>query len=192
MRSVSAAVTTAFASGTAIIATLVKLAFPSGTVALNSTTWPLTWSSQLYQGAAGLGNISPIEDKGGDLPGVKLDLLNVDASYMSLALDSADEVQGSAVTISTAVIDSTSYQIIDVLQDFAGYADTMAITEDGVTGSIGVTAESKGVDLLRGNPLTYNDADQQSLVSGDLYFQYVVSQEGQPVIWPAKEFLQRR
>jgi hypothetical protein len=186
MRSVSAGVTTAFASGEVALATLVKIEFPGGTIALNASLYDLTHNGTTYLAASGLGRVSAIQDSPSEMPGLKLELLRVDSLYIGLALDDADEVQGSAVTLSTAVLDSTTHQILDVFPDWTGYADTMSISEDGKTASISVTAESKAVDLLRGTPMVYNDADQQSLVPGDLYFQYVASQSDKPVVWPSR------
>lgn len=188
MRSVSPAVAAAFASGHVVLATLVKMDFPGGAIALNSSNHTLDWDGVSYLAAAGLGSISPIAAAPGELPGVQLELQNVDASYIALALDDADQVQGSPVTISTAIIDSGSYQVLDVEVDWRGYADKMVISEDGERAGIGMTCESKGVDLLRGNPLTYSDGDQQSLYPGDRVFEYVVAQADQPVVWPQREW----
>ncbi|MEI6600261.1 MAG: hypothetical protein WCN21_07290, partial [Comamonadaceae bacterium] len=69
-----------------------------------------------------------------------------------------------------------------------GTLDTMAIGEDGNQATIRVTAESRAVDLLRGNPWTYSDADQRVVSSTDGAFKYVVDQVDKPVIWPAKAF----
>lgn len=188
MRTLDAGVTTALAAGEVVLVTLVKLDFPSGVVALNASNYTLTFGGDEYQAANGLGRISPLSERPGDVPGIKLELLSFDSAYLSLALDAADEVQGSAVTLATAVLDPTTHQIIDAPTDWIGYADTMAIGEDGKTGAVAVSAESKAVDLLRGNPLVYNDADQQSLVDGDRYFEYVAQQADQPVVWPAREW----
>jgi hypothetical protein len=191
MRTLAAGVTAAFAATDLALATLVKIEFPGGTIALNSSTYNLVHGGTTYTGASGLGRISPVTDRPGELPGMKLEILRVDALYLGLALDTDDEVQGSPITISTAVLDRTTHQIIDVLTDWVGYADTVVIGEDGQTGSVALSAESKGVDLLRGTPLFYSDADQQSLVDGDRYFRYVAAQADQPVVWPAKEWFYR-
>lgn len=188
MRALDAGVTAAFASGEVALVTLVKLEFPSGTICLNSSTYDLAFGGDTYLAAYGLGRVSAVTDKPGDVGGLQLEIIKVDATMVALALDDADEVQGSVVTLRTAVLDSTTHQIIDAPLDWVGYADTMSIGEDGKTASIGVTAESKAVDLLRGNPLVYNDPDQQSLTSGDRYFEYVVSQADQPVVWPSRQW----
>lgn len=191
MRTLAAGVTTAFAAREVLLATMVRLDFPSGTIGLNSSNYSLLWSGVTYQAAAGLGKVSAVQDKPGDLPGVQLELLNVNPVYISLALDDADVVQGSLVTLSTAVFDSTSHQVIDVVLDWVGYADTMSIMEGGGSASIVLSAESKGVDLLRGNPLTYSNGDQQSIYPGDRAFEYVVSQTDKPVVWPTRQWFGR-
>lgn len=188
MRSLAAGVTTALAATEVIIVTLVKLEFSTGTITLNDSLYQLDWDGDTYLAAAGLGRVSAVEDKPSEMAGMSLELLNVDSSHIAAALDDADVVQGALVTFSTAVLDATSHQIIDVLLDWTGYADTMSIVESGKTCTIGLTAESKAVDLLRGSPLLYNDADQQSLVPGDRYFEFVASQSDKPVSWPTREW----
>lgn len=188
MRTLAAGVTTAFAGTEVVLVTLVKLAFSTGTIALSDSLYSIAWGGDTYQAAAGLGELSPVEDKPTEISGIKLELLRIDSSHIALALDDAGVVQGSGVTIRTAVLDATSHQVIDVVTDWTGYADTMSIVEDGRTASIVVTAESKAVDLLRGTPLTYSDGDQQSLVPGDRYFEYVVSQSDKPIVWPTREY----
>jgi hypothetical protein len=189
MRTLSAPLIAALAAPEVAVATLVRMVFPSGTIGLNSSQYTFTWSGVTYLAAAGLGQVSVVTDSPSEVaPGIRLELIVTDDSHLALALDDADQVQGAVVTISTAVLDRVTHQVIDVMTDWTGYADTMEISEDSV---IVVTAESKGVDLLRGSPLVYSDGDQQSLVPGDRYFQYVVSQSDQSVVWPTKEFFQK-
>jgi hypothetical protein len=187
MRTLDPAVVAAFESGEVTLVTLVSIAFPSQTLRLNSSNWELVWEDHTYIGANGLGSISPITDQPGELPGIQLELLGASSDLIAVALDEEDEVQGALVTISTAILGGDPLAIIDVELDWVGYGDTMSITEDGEKCSIVMTAESKGVDLLRGNPLLYNDADQRSLYAGDRIFQYVNAQSDKNVVWPTKE-----
>jgi hypothetical protein len=191
VKSLSAGLTAAAAAASVVAVTLVKIEFPSGTVALNSSNWTFTVSGTTYTGANGLGSISPITDQGGELPGLQLELGWVSSSLLALALDDANEVQGAVVTISTLLLDATTYAQVGVVVDWIGYADRMDIAEDGDRCAVSLSCESKGVDLIRGNPLTYNDADQQLLYPGDLGFQYVTSQTDQPVVWPSREHFLR-
>ncbi len=188
MKSYSTATLAALASGHVAIVQLVHLAFPNGVVALNVSNWDLLWLGVTYKGAYGLGSVSQINDKPGEVQGLTLTLNGGDSARIALALDGGAVVQGSPVTIRTAIIETAGYTILDAPIDWLGQCDTMVISESGATAEIGVTAESRAVDLLRGNPSTYTDADQQALFAGDRAFEYVVSQSDKPIIWPAREF----
>lgn len=188
MRLLSTAVQNQLASGDVVLVQLVSIAFPGGVVALNMSNWNLLWDGVTYLGAAGLGTISAVTDKPGEVQGITMELNGGDPLRIALALDSADEVQGSVVTIRTAIMSSTTYTILDAPIDWIGKCDTMTIVEDGASASIAVTVESSAMDLLRGNPSTYSDADQQAVYPGDLAFNLVVSQVDKPVVWPAKEY----
>lgn len=188
MKSYSSATLAALASGHVAIVRLVHMAFSSGAVALNVSNWDLLWLGVTYKGAYGLGAVSQINDKPGEVQGITLKLSAGDPARIALALDAADIVQGTVVTLRTAIIETASYTILDAPIDWVGKCDTMAISESGTTAEVGVTAESRAVDLLRGNPSTYTDADQQALFAGDRAFEYVVSQSDKPIIWPAREF----
>jgi hypothetical protein len=188
MRSLSSAAIAALASGHVVLATLVKMQFPGGTIALNSSNMDLAWNGDTYLAAAGLGDIDPISDRPGDMPGMRFTLQKVDASLISLALDDRAQVQGTPIAIYTAILDNATYQIVEVETDWVGLADTMPITEDGKTATITLTAESKAVDLLRGQSLTYTDAAQKTQYTADRAFEYVPDQANKPVVWPTREW----
>jgi hypothetical protein len=188
MRSLSPAVVSALEAVHVTLVTFVKLDFPGGTVALNTSTLNLVHAGVTYLGAYGIGAIAPVSDHPGELPGIQLQLTRVDSSMVALALDEGHEVQGSLVTISTAVLDSQTYQILDVVTNWVGYADCMSISEDGDKAVVSLSCESKGVDLINGNPRVYNDADQQAEYPGDRAFEYVVEQSDKPVVWPHRSW----
>lgn len=181
----------ALASGQVGLAALIEMDFPGTPVRLNTTNYDLTWGGHEYKGAYGLGQISAVTDKPGEVQGITLELHGADDARISLALDEADAVQGTRLTIRTAIIDLETFTILDAPIDWAGSLDTMAVAEDGDTAAISVTAESRAVDLLRGNVLMYTDADQRAINPADGAFSYVVDQIDKPVIWPAKAFFQQ-
>jgi hypothetical protein len=191
MRSLSSPTLAALAQPEVLLVQLILLQFPSGTLALNSSNWHLTWDGIIYQGASGLGEISAIEDSPGEVKGLQFTLSGASAASISLALDDASEWPGTPITIRTAVLSAATGQIVDAPLDWVGRGDTMGISEDGGTCRVTATAESTAVDLLRGSPLTTSHADQQSVSPGDRAFEYVASQADQPVVWPAKEWFYR-
>jgi len=189
MRSLISTVLSALAAGTFVRVQLLRIDFPSGTIALNTSNWNIASGGVTYQGAYGLGSISAITDSpGGAMKGITLEMITGDSGTIALALDEADEVQGAPITIRTAIFDPATYAVLDAPIDFAGLCDTMQIEEGGSKVSITVTAESNAVDLLRSNPSTYSDADQQALYPGDRAFEYVVDQLDKPVVWPSREY----
>lgn len=189
MKTFSGATTAALAGPCAIVQ-LVKMGFATP-IALNLSTWNLDWLGTTYQGAAGLGTISAIQDKPGEVQGLVLELAGGDSAKISLALDDADLVQGTSLDIRTAIIETTNYTIVDAPIEWVGTLDTMSIGEDGTTANIRVTAESRAVDLLRGNVSFYSDADQTKINPTDRSFKFVVDQIDKPVTWPAKTFFYR-
>lgn len=81
--------------------------------------------------------------------------------------------------------------MLDAALEWQGVIDTMAITEDGSTATVSVSAESAGLDLLRAVPTRYTDIDQQRLYPGDRFFEFVTAQAEKTIVWPAKEFFRQ-
>lgn len=187
MKTYSAPVLAALASGQVAIVQLVYLGFVGTPIALNLSTWDLVFGGITYKGASGLGTISAVADKPGEVQGLTLELFG-DAATVALALDESDTVQGTPCVIRTAIIETDTYTILDAPIEWVGTLDTMSIGEDGKQASIRVTAESNAVDLLRGTPQFYNDTDQRTINATDGSFKYVVDQIDKPVIWPARAF----
>lgn len=190
MKTLASGVATALASGQIAIVQLVHLAFSSGVVALNTSTWNIVFGGVTYQGARGLGSISAVTDKPGEVQGITLEVYG-DAVNIALALDAADEVQGTVSTIRTAVVDISSESAITVLDapvEWVGTLDTMSIGEDGQQCSIRVSAESRAVDLLRGTPWMLTNEEQHLVNATDDSFSFVVDQIDKPVVWPSKAF----
>jgi len=187
VKATSTALQTALANGPAL-AQLVLIIFPSGQIAVNTSSFDLDWLGITYKGAGGLGSIVAIHDQPGEIQGVQFELNGGPSAFISLALDEANEVQGSPVVLRTAILSGEPLAVIDAPVEWIGSCDTMSITEDGTRASISVTAESKAVALLRGTPLTYSDADQKSIDPADRAFEYVIDQTNKPIIWPKREW----
>jgi len=186
MKTLSSPTLAALAGGSVAIVQLIHLNFATPT-ALNTSTWNLDFGGVNYKGAYGLGQISAVTDKPGEVQGITLELFG-DAAIVALALDDADVVQGTVCTIRTAIIETTNYTVLDAPIEWIGTLDTMSIGEDGNSASIRVTAESKAVDMLRGTPMFYSNSDQRTVNAADGSFKYVIDMQDRPVIWPSREF----
>lgn len=188
MRVLTTAAQTALSSGSVALVQLIRFQFPSGDIAINSSTWALVWEGVTYLGAYGLGTVSAVSDAPGEVKGLTFELSGGPANMIALALDESDQVQGVACSIRTAIIETVNYTIVDAPVDWSGYLDTMSIGSDGEREVIRVTAESTAVDLLRGTARYYTDTDQRAINAADGSFKYVVDQIDKPLIWPAKSF----
>ncbi|WP_295986476.1 hypothetical protein [uncultured Variovorax sp.] len=187
MKTLSEAALIALSSSPLRIAQLVYMGFPGVPVALASSNFDIVYAGITYRGAAGLGSVSSIEDAKGEVKGLQFQISGVPIEYLALALSDATVVQGAAITIRLAIM-SADLTVVEAPIDWTGYVDTMSIEEDGETCTIAVTAESSEVDLLRGNVLTTSDADQKFLYPGDRAFEFVIAQEGVPIVWPTKQY----
>ncbi len=188
MKSLSPTFAAALASATPQVAQLVAMYFSGGTVALNSMNRPLDFGGLTYRGAAGLGEISQIDDSAGsEIKGLQLTMSGLSSELLALALADATVVQGVRLVIRLALVGADGF-VIDAPVDWDGYLDTMSIDADAEKCTISVTAESSAVDLLRGNAMTTSNADQQALYPGDRAFEYIVSQDGVPVVRPTKQY----
>jgi hypothetical protein len=188
MRTLAGPAVTALAGASVGIVQLISLAFTSTPIYLNTSNWDLTFGGITYKGAYGLGSVSGVTDKPGEVTGITLELISGDSATIALALDSSDQVQGTPITIRTAIISLADYTILDAPIEWSGTLDTMSIAEDGTQCSIRVTAESKAVDLLRGTPMMYSDADQRIVNAADGFFKYVLDQVDKPIVWPQRGF----
>jgi hypothetical protein len=187
MRSLSPAAITVLASDRVTFVQLLLMQFPSALLAFNTSNRNIDLNGVLYLGAAGLGAISEIPDAPGEVKGIQFEISGVSSAAIALALDSANEVQGTPVDVRTGILDAGG-NLVDAPVDWAGKLDTMSITETGSTCTITVTAESTAVDLLRRAPLTYSNADQQARYPGDRAFEYSVAQASTPVVWPTRQW----
>lgn len=189
MKTFSGPVVAALSGPNLAIVQLIALGF-SSPVYLNTSTWNLTFGGNVYKGAAGLGAVSAVQDKPGEIQGITLSLFG-DAATIALALDAADTVQGTSCVIRTAIIETTNYTVLDAPTDWVGYLDTMSISEGSEEASVSVTAESKAVALLRGTAVKYSDADQRAIEPTDKSFSFATDQNDRPIVWPSKDFFRQ-
>lgn len=185
MRSLSAPVAAAIAASSKALVTLVQMSLTS-TLYLNTSAWSLSWNGQTWLPTAGVGALGPIEDAPGEIKGFSFSLSGVPAANLAIALN--EPLQGKAVTIYTAIVDTATSTVLDALAEWTGRLDTMSIEEQGAAATITVTAEHAGIDLLRPRGLKYSQQDQDRLFAGDTFFEYVVDTADREIVWPAASF----
>lgn len=185
MRTISPAGAAALSGSVVCMAMLVEMDLTEP-LNLNTSSLSLTIAGVTYSGVGGLGQIDAISESAGDLPRVNFTMAGVQPTAIALAL--SEPVQGAAVRIKMALFDSATGAFIDSRQRYAGYLDTMSLSDGKDSATIGVSSESAMLDLLRPTGIYYNDIDQQALHPGDQAFQYVNDQVDQKIVWPTAAY----
>lgn len=191
MRTLTAAAVAALASPSCKLTQLVHMELDSAPLCLNTSAWDLEYDGNTYLGTHGGGAIEVISDAPGEVKPLRFTMPGISSDDLALVL--LEEVQGRAVTVYTAIFEAGSLTIADAVVEWAGRLDTMTIDEDPASGrsTVTVTAEHVGVDLLRPSNLLFSNQDQQRLFPGDRFFEFVVDQADQPVVWPAASYFKR-
>ena len=187
MRTLVASVATALAQPDVRLVQLINMQL-TAPLLVNTSSWDLTWAGQTYLGVAGAGRIDTVDDQPGELKGLNFELSGVPSSMLALVL--SEPVQGKLVTIYTAIFDANC-QILDAVVEWAGRLDVMTIAESGQAAVVTVSAEHIGIDLLRPGNSRFSNQDQQRLYPGDAFFEYVVDQADQQIIWPAASYFRQ-
>ena len=156
-------------------------------IALSSSNFNIPFGGVIYKGAYGLATISQIEDSPGEVKGLSFQMAGSSAVSIGLALDGADQWQGSTIRIFTCLL-SSNYLVTDAVLEWSGFGDTFSIEESQAGATLNASAESSAVDLLRGSILTISNADQRILFPSDRAFEYITDQVGKPVVWPARAY----
>ena len=192
MKIFSSATAAALSAGALGIADLLALEFSPAPVYLNSSNWDITYAGKTYKGAAGLGQITPVQDQPGQVTGLSLSISGTSPAVLSLAMDAAGTVKGTPVALRTAIfaIDSGdgTITLADAPLLWAGKLDTMALSLDGNTRTVGATAESQAINLMRSNAWYYSSAEQRLVNPTDGSMDSILSQLNQKIIWPSRQW----
>ena len=179
----------ALAAGHLQFVMFVELQFTSGTQRYSTAGESITWSGYTWVGVGALANMREIrESESLEAIGVEITLSSIPSSILALAL--GEDVQGKTCKIySVAMLNGVIQDTPPV--EYIGRVDTLAISENGKSGSITVNVESRLADFARPRVRRYTDQDQQALYPGDLFFQFVAQMPERQIVWPAKEFFKK-
>lgn len=160
---------------------LIDLDFSSGHVRLNSTPYSITYASNVYQGGAKLGEITPVEETSDiQAQSIALKLYAIPRDVVSLAL--AEQYQGRSATMYLGMMDEAWSLIANPVIIFAGRMDVMTISL-GMTASVTLTIESRFADWERPRIRRYTSEDQALDYVGDKFFDYVPSMVDKTIKW---------
>jgi len=188
MRTLSTAALAALQRSPLPIAVLLELDL-STPLYLNTSSLTLVVGGNTYLGTAGLGKIEAIQDSPAEVKPLRFELSGVPSSAVSLAL--SEPVQGKAARVKLVIFDPDTYAGLATYLRWSGLLDVMSLEDGQVTGTIKVTAEHAGIDLIRPTTSLYSDAEQRRLAANDPGLQYMADQQDMRVIWPAASWGRR-
>lgn len=188
MRAVSASAAAVLVGGAVPLALLVEMDL-TAPLYLNTSNLNLVVGSATYLGVGGLGSIAALAETPAEVRGLTFQISGVPSDRISLAL--SEPVQGKPVRIKTAILDPSTYSVLDTRLRWAGLLDVMTVNESGGMATINVSAEHAGMDLSRASTSLYSDTEQQRLNPGDLFLQFMADQVSQRIVWPSVEFFKK-
>jgi hypothetical protein len=161
---------------------LVECDFDSGDLNLWNGVGNLTYGGKTYVGAGTLLNVSSVQET----VDLKANGLTVTLSGISGALvDQAktEDYQGRSLVVKLGAMDESNDVIASPEVMFAGFMDTMKITETGETSSITVNVENKLIAFERAKVRRFTDADQKIDHPTDKGFEFVTSIQEKEIVW---------
>jgi len=145
----------------------------------------LTYAGKGYLGTGDLGTIAPVEETT-DLSarGLMFQLSGIPTAFISLALN--ENYQGRSCSVQLGALSPTAGLIASPVTVFVGRMDVMAISDDGTTAQITMSAEARLVDLLRVKESRYTDEEQQTIDPTDKGLEYVNAIQEKTIYWGAQ------
>ena len=180
MRTLAGPASTASQSGRLSCVLFVEMQM-SATLYFNTTSANIDWNGHTWVGCGPLGSIEEIEDAPGPYKSLRFTLSGVPTSLTAIAL--AEQIKGKPCKVYLGLCDADTWQVLDVVNQWAGRMDQMPIHEEGESLTIGVVAEHPGTLYSRPKPLRMTDADHQRLYPGDTSFRFLVDQANHLDAW---------
>lgn len=183
----------------------VRLFFDTQTLNFWTGLGDLTVASVTYTGTGRLLQISELSETAEiSAQGATLTLSAIPSELISLAL--TEPYQGRLCQIFFGVIDANRQYLVaedgtyilaedtsridlatgdlnEIVEVFSGYMDQMNIEEGAETSTIGLSVESKLIDLERPRVFRYTDANQKARFPNDKGFEFVEDLQDKRFTW---------
>jgi hypothetical protein len=161
---------------------LAKIGTAGGDVRVWSGGGTIQFGGEAYAGTGVLGSVSPIQEGDGlQATGVTFQLSGVDPSLISTALGQMRN--GMPAKLWFGVLGDDLVLVADPLLLFEGLTDVPVLQDDGATATIGITAESRLIDLERPRTRRYTAEDQALDDASDKGFEYVPAIQDMEIIF---------
>jgi hypothetical protein len=159
-----------------------SLDFDAGTVRYWTGYGTITIGSATYAGIGAFSSISTIEETE-DLSarGLPIDLTGVPNDLVAAALN--EPYQGRTAAVRFGTLNADTGAVIESITIFSGRMDTMAISNDGKSATIGIQIESKLVDFQRTRESRYTHEEQLRRYPADMGLEYVAGLQDKVIYW---------
>jgi len=180
-RGVTAALNTQLTSSSLQPFLAVRMAFQTGDLRLWTGYNDITIDGDTYTGSGTLMSISPAEETAAvEAKGASIMLSGIPTDVVSLAL--SQNYQNRRCIIYFGCLSSGAV-VADPYPIFTGSMDVMTIDEGSETVSIGLSVESRLIDLERARNRRYTSEDQKQIYPNDLGLDFVVDLQDMPIAW---------
>ncbi len=187
-RTISAANETALLAQVKKLVYFVRMDFSAGVERFHTEIGPKTAThpihgAEVYQGIGDFGGLQGdvVESVSGAPQAIKLSLSGVKASLVTSAV--VDDYYRRDVEVMLGLEDEAGDLIDDPEILFSGFMDKMDISLNRNVGTMVLTCESRGTNLLRASDHRFTDEDKQAEVSGDLLGEYIYRMMDLELFW---------
>lgn len=181
-RSMASGVSAALDNSNVPLVVFCELDFASAPMRFTNCFRSLDWNGHTWMGAAGLGQIQPVEETSApQSSSVAVRFSGIDPAFVAAIRD--EHYAGRAARIWIAVYaDDLSGPVDTPWLAFQGLMDEPEISI-GDTAEIVLTLENRWRDFDRPRVRRMNDADQQAASPGDRFFEFVEQMESKELVW---------
>ena len=160
----------------------VDLSFDGG----NFVTWTgygnITFGGTTFIGGGDFLNVSQISETADiQANGINITLSGIPSDLISSALN--ETYQGRSAKLYLGLLDANGAVVADPYLVFSGRMDTMNIKDSGDTADIGLTAESRLIDLERSRERRYTSEDQKIDYPNDKGLEFIADLQDKEIVW---------
>ena len=113
--------------------------------------------------------------------GINITLSGIPSDLISSALN--ETYQGRPAKLYLGLLDANGAVVADPYLMFSGRMDTMGIEDSGDTANIGLTAESRLIDLERSRERRYTSEDQKIDYPNDKGLEFIADLQDKEIVW---------
>jgi len=160
----------------------VDLAFDGGNFVAWTGYGNITFFGTTFVGSGDFLNVSQISETADiQANGINITLSGIPSDLISSALN--ETYQGRPAKLYLGLLDANGAVVSDPYLVFSGRMDTMGIEDSGDTANIGLTAESRLIDLERSRERRYTSEDQKIDYPNDKGLEFIADLQDKEIVW---------